>query len=97
MQATDLLSRSGRTMLSPAHIGFIVDTEQQKPIHRFGVFELDMRAGELRKYGVRLKLQQQPLQVLSIFLERAGEVVTREDIQKRLSPDDTYVDFDNDQ
>ena len=54
-----------------------------------------MRAGELRKYGVRLKQQQQPLQVLNILLERAGEVVTREDIQKRLWPEDTYVDFDN--
>ncbi len=54
-----------------------------------------MRTGELRKHGVRLKLQQQPLQVLNILLEHAGEVVTREDIQKRLWPEDTYVDFDN--
>ena len=71
------------------------DTEQEDRTHRFGVFELDLRKGELRKHGVRLKLQQQPLQVLGILLERAGGLVTREEIQKRLWPEDTYVDFDN--
>jgi Tol biopolymer transport system component/DNA-binding winged helix-turn-helix (wHTH) protein len=72
-----------------------METEQQKAIHQFGVFELDLRTGELRKHGIRLKLQQQPLQVLSILVGRAGEVITREDIQKALWPEDTYVDFDN--
>jgi DNA-binding winged helix-turn-helix (wHTH) protein len=72
-----------------------METEQQRAIHQFGVFELDLGTGELRKQGVRLKLQQQPFQVLAILVERAGEVVTREDIQKTLWPDDTYVDFDN--
>ena len=66
-----------------------METEQQKATRRFGVFELDTRTGELRKHGVRLKLQQQPLQVLSMLVERPGEVVTREDIQKGLWPEDT--------
>jgi len=59
----------------------------------FGVFELDLAAGELRKRGVRIRLQQQPVQVLAMLLEHAGEVVGREDLQKRLWPADTFVDF----
>ena len=62
---------------------------------RFGVFELDVRAGELRKHGLRVRLQEQPLQILSILLERSGEVVTREELQRRLWPADTFVDFDH--
>ena len=62
---------------------------------RFGVFEVDLRAGELRKNGRKLKLQEQPFQVLVALLERSGEVVTREDLRRRLWPDDTFVDFDN--
>jgi Tol biopolymer transport system component/DNA-binding winged helix-turn-helix (wHTH) protein len=73
----------------------MVNRLQHEPTHRFGVFELDVRTGELRKHGVRLKLQQQPLQVLSILLECAGDIVTRDDIQKRLWPEDVYGDFDN--
>jgi DNA-binding winged helix-turn-helix (wHTH) protein/tetratricopeptide (TPR) repeat protein len=61
----------------------------------FGVFELDLRAGELRKGGVRVKLQDQPLQVLAMLLERPGEVVTREELQHRLWPADTFVDFEH--
>jgi DNA-binding winged helix-turn-helix (wHTH) protein/Tol biopolymer transport system component len=61
---------------------------------RFGVFEVDLRDRELRKSGVRLKVQDQPFQVLSMLLERPGEVVSREELQKRLWPDDTFVDFD---
>ena len=68
---------------------------QQPPVHQFGAFELDAHSGELRKHGMKLKLQHQPLQILAILLERSGEVVTREEIQKRLWPDNTYVDFDN--
>jgi Tol biopolymer transport system component/DNA-binding winged helix-turn-helix (wHTH) protein len=60
---------------------------------RFSVFELDRRAGELRKAGVRLGLQPQPLQVLSMLLERTGDLVTREELRKQLWPDDTFVDF----
>jgi TolB-like protein/DNA-binding winged helix-turn-helix (wHTH) protein/Flp pilus assembly protein TadD len=62
---------------------------------RFGVFELDLRAGELRKHGLRVRLQEQPFQVLAMLLENHGEVVTREEIQKKLWPADTFVDFDH--
>ena len=61
---------------------------------RFGVFELDPRSGELRKNGVKLRLQEQPLQVLLMLVERAGDVVTREELRERLWPDGTFVDFD---
>ena len=62
---------------------------------RFGVFELDLRSGELRKSGARLSLQQQPLQLLAVLLERPGELVTRDELRKRLWPDDTFVDFEH--
>jgi len=62
---------------------------------RFGVFELDLRAGELRKHGLRVRLQEQPTQVLAMLLEHPGEVVTREELQKKLWPADTFVDFDH--
>lgn len=62
---------------------------------RFGAFEVDLRAGELRKQGARVKLQEQPFQILAMLLENPGEVVTREDLRKRLWPDDTFVDFDH--
>src|ERR1700675_3286923 len=62
---------------------------------RFGVFELDLRAGELRKHGLRIRLQEQPFQVLTMLLEHPGQVVTREELQKRLWPADTFVDFDH--
>ncbi len=60
----------------------------------FGIFEVDILAGELRKAGLKLKLTGQPLQVLAILLERPGDVVTREELQKRLWPD-TFVDIDH--
>jgi TolB-like protein/DNA-binding winged helix-turn-helix (wHTH) protein/Tfp pilus assembly protein PilF len=62
---------------------------------RFGVYEVDLRAGELRKSGVKIKLQEQPFQILALLLERPGEVVTREEIQKKLWPADTFVDFEH--
>jgi cholera toxin transcriptional activator len=62
---------------------------------RFGVFEADLRSGELRKQGARLKLQGQPFQVLVILLQRPGEVVTREELRQALWPQDTFVDFDH--
>lgn len=61
---------------------------------RFGIFELDAVGGELRKNGVRIKLQEQPFQVLVILLESSGGVVTREEIRQRLWGSDTFVDFD---
>jgi TolB-like protein/DNA-binding winged helix-turn-helix (wHTH) protein/Flp pilus assembly protein TadD len=63
-------------------------------IVRFGVFEVDLQAGELRKSGARVKLQEKPFQVLSILLEHPGEVVTREELQQRLWPD-VNVDFEH--
>jgi TolB-like protein/DNA-binding winged helix-turn-helix (wHTH) protein/tetratricopeptide (TPR) repeat protein len=62
---------------------------------RFGPFEVDFRAGELLKNGRRIRLQDQPLQVLAMLLEKPGEVVTREEVRKRLWPGDTFVDFDH--
>jgi TolB-like protein/DNA-binding winged helix-turn-helix (wHTH) protein/Tfp pilus assembly protein PilF len=62
---------------------------------RFGVFELDSRAGELRKHGLRLKLQNQSFQVLAALLEHPGEVVTKEELGQRLWPSGTFVDFDH--
>jgi TolB-like protein/DNA-binding winged helix-turn-helix (wHTH) protein len=69
---------------SPSQLGVI----------RFGVFELDLRAGELRKQGVKVKLQDQPFQVLQVLLEKPGDIVSREDLRKRIWPSDTFVDFD---
>jgi len=60
---------------------------------RFGIFELDLRAGELRRRGMKVKLQEQPFRILAILLEQAGEVVTREELQARLWPGKTYGDF----
>ncbi len=62
---------------------------------RFGLFEVDLRAGELRKQGVKIKLQEQPLQILAMLLENPGQVVTREELRSRLWPADTFVDFDH--
>src|SRR5437667_5429339 len=62
---------------------------------RFGAFELDQDAGELRKQGTRMKLQEQPLQMLQVLLQRPGEVVTREELQQKIWPSDTFVDFDH--
>jgi Tol biopolymer transport system component/DNA-binding winged helix-turn-helix (wHTH) protein len=62
---------------------------------RFGSFEFSPRAGELRKNGLRLKLQEQPVRILCLLLETPGELVSREEIQKRLWPDEVYVDYEN--
>ena len=62
---------------------------------RFGTFEVDVPAGELRKNGMKVKLQEQPFQLLCILVEHPGEVVTREELRSRLWPADTFVDFDH--
>jgi DNA-binding winged helix-turn-helix (wHTH) protein/WD40 repeat protein len=62
---------------------------------RFGEFEADLRVGEIRKAGSRIKLQDQPFKVLQILLEKRGNVVSREELQSRIWPDDTYGDFDH--
>lgn len=62
---------------------------------RLGTFEVDLKAGELRRNGTRIRLQEQPLQILGLLLDRPGEVVSREELRNRLWPADTYVDFDH--
>jgi len=62
---------------------------------QFGTFEADLRAGELRRNGSKVKLQEQPFQVLTVLLERPGEVVSREELRTKLWPSDTFVDFDH--
>src|SRR5262252_1096604 len=61
---------------------------------RFGTYEVDRHAGELRKAGLRIKVQQQPLKLLEILLEHPGEVVTREELRNRIWPDASFGDFD---
>lgn len=68
---------------------------QNARVMQFGVFEVDLQAGELRKSGLRIKLQDQPFQILILLLEHPGEVVTREQLRQRLWPADTFVDFDH--
>jgi len=62
---------------------------------RFGAFDVDLHSGEVRKNGIRLRLQDQPFQVLELLLEHPGDVVTREELRRKLWPADTFVDFDN--
>jgi TolB-like protein/DNA-binding winged helix-turn-helix (wHTH) protein/Tfp pilus assembly protein PilF len=62
---------------------------------QFGLFELDLQARELRKQGVKIKLQEQPFQVLTLLLEHAGEVVTKDELRERIWAADTFVDFDH--
>ena len=71
------------------------DPEMFSVVVRFDVFEVDLRAGELRKQGRLIKLQEQPFRVLSLLLERPGEVVTRDELRQNLWPADTFVDFDH--
>jgi len=61
---------------------------------RFGPFEVNFETGELRKSGVRVRIQEQPLRILQTLLERPGELVTREELRGRLWPSDTFVDFE---
>jgi cholera toxin transcriptional activator len=67
----------------------------QLSVFRFGAFEADLRSRELRKQGRLLRLQDQPFAVLAVLLERAGTVVSREELRERLWPSDTFVDFDH--
>jgi DNA-binding winged helix-turn-helix (wHTH) protein/Flp pilus assembly protein TadD len=71
-----------------------VETPSQA-FFRFGTFEVDLRSGELRKQGVRVKIQEQPFHVLTLLLQTPGEVVMREELRSRIWPSDTFVDFDN--
>ena len=74
--------------------GCLMSTSAPSARIRFDAFEVDLRSGELRQHGIKIKLHQQPFQVLTMLLERPGEVVTREELQRRLWSSDTFVDFD---
>src|SRR5581483_7843209 len=75
--------------------GKMSESRSAQAVVCFDVFEVDLRAGELRKEGRKIKLQEQPFRVLSYLLERAGEVVPREELREQLWPADTFVDFDH--
>jgi len=62
---------------------------------KFGVFELDLEAGELHKNGLKVRLQEQPYRLLALLVERQGDVVSRDELREQLWPAGTYVDFDN--
>lgn len=74
-----------------------MSSSSQAPVQviRFGVFEANLRSGELRKSGIKIKLHDQPFQILTMLLERPGELVTRDEIRKKLWPGETFVDFDH--
>jgi TolB-like protein/DNA-binding winged helix-turn-helix (wHTH) protein/Flp pilus assembly protein TadD len=76
------------------HLQMQENRQHRGPL-RFGVFELDLQSGQLRKHGLRVRLQEQPFKILVMLLERHGDVVTREELQKELWPADTFVDFDH--
>jgi DNA-binding winged helix-turn-helix (wHTH) protein len=69
--------------------------QARKRLIRFGIFELDLLSGELRKQGIKIQLQPKPLQMLEMLLERPGEVVTRQDLRQRLWGNETFVDFES--
>ncbi len=79
----------------PALGAFVGDIPVTRAVVRFGAFELDQDAGELRRDGTKVRLQEQPLQILQILLEQPGKVVAREELRKRIWPSDTFVDFDH--
>ncbi|MEO7649217.1 MAG: winged helix-turn-helix domain-containing protein, partial [Bryobacteraceae bacterium] len=72
-----------------------MNAQQARRLVQFGGYELDIQTGELRKHGVKVKLQGKPFQILHALLEKPGEVVTREELKQRLWPGDTFVDFES--
>ena len=73
-------------MPDPAFVSHVV---------HFGVFEADLRSGELRKHGLKVKIQEQPFRVLAMLLEQPGQIVAREELRKKLWPAETFVDFEH--
>src|SRR5256886_15459638 len=84
-----------RDILRPTRNPASVATPAKSGVIRFGVFDFDLHAGELRKDGMRIRLEGQPLAILKMLLERPGGLVTREELQKKLWPADTFVDFEH--
>jgi len=89
---TDFLSVEGRVRVV---VGSMKNGSSHDHEVRFAAFAVDLQAGELRRHGVKVRLQEQPFQILSVLLERPGEVVTRADLRKRLWTSDTFVDFEH--
>jgi TolB-like protein/DNA-binding winged helix-turn-helix (wHTH) protein/Tfp pilus assembly protein PilF len=71
-----------------------MEPPRQKPLVRFGPYEISLHSGELRKAGMRIRVQQQPIKVLEMLLERPGEVITREELRSRVWPNENFGDFD---
>src|SRR5215467_14622143 len=72
----------------------VIYTHLKNKVARFGLFEVDFERFLLKKGGLRVKLQDQPFQILTLLLERPGEIVSREEIRQELWPDNTFVEFD---
>ena len=87
-------SQNGAKLLLLPRLEMAVSAELRQHVFYFGAYEFDSRTLELRKMGLRLKLQQQPARILALLLERPGEVVTREELRSQLWPTEVYVDFD---
>jgi eukaryotic-like serine/threonine-protein kinase len=92
--ARTLLARKQLVINSPHFRDPAMEVTARTRKMRFRAFEVDLRSGEVHKHGIRLRLQDQPFQVLAILLEHAGDVVTREELRQKLWPADTFVDFD---
>ncbi len=82
-------------MIQSYGVDTVPEMEQRQRPFQFGVFEINRHTRELRKHGVKIKLQDQPIEVLLLLLEHSGEIVTRDEIQERLWPENTHVDYDN--
>ena len=81
--------------LVAGHLIHMDQATQSARAFRFGVYEVDAMTGELRRSGIKIKLQEQPFQILAALLDRPGEIVSRDDLRRRLWPDDTFVEFDH--
>ena len=90
---TAIVDPQGGTVSAPI-LWTIDDRQPRENIVRFGAFEVDLRAGELRKRGVKIRLQDKPFQMLAALLEQPGDLVTRDELRQRLWPSDMFVDFD---
>src|ERR1700732_3025428 len=88
------LSLTMATDSRPINGGKMSDTRLAEAMVCFDIFQVDLRAGELRMEGRNVKIQEQPFRVLFLLIERAGEVVTREELRVKLWPADTFVDFE---
>ena len=82
-------------MLDLPSNGFHQGANGSRRTVRFGAFEADLHAGEVRKSGARIKLQEQPFKVLQLLLERPGDLVTREELRSRIWPEESFGDFDH--